>query len=141
MEPRPRLAGSAVRYARHVRAGGEKLHGRVTFARPCQALPVADRGAGSRRDGQGFCSAYTLNTSQPRALLRQLKSKGLIVNVHKFTSLEVFGVVDSASADISDFALVKENPLSIRNQSARFLAVKLDRHLPLYNDRHIVAGV
>lgn len=53
----------------------------------------------------------------------------------------MLGLVDSACADVSDSALFEEDPLSIADQAARFLAIELDRHLSFDDDRHVVAWV
>jgi hypothetical protein len=73
--------------------------------------------------------------------IREMECKGPIVHVHELARFDVFGVVDSACADVSDIALVEEDPLSIGEQGARFLAIELDRHLSFNDDRHVVAWV
>src|SRR5664280_2427716 len=73
--------------------------------------------------------------------IREMECKGPIVDVHELASFEVFGLVDSACADVSDIALVEEDPLSIEDQGARFLAIELERHLSFYDDCHIIAWV
>ena len=71
--------------------------------------------------------------------IREMKCKSSIVDIHEPASVDVAGVVDSACADVSDIALAKEDPLSIGDERARFPAIELHRHLPFYDDRHVIA--
>src|SRR5664280_3356340 len=69
----------------------------------------------------------------------EMEGKGPVVDVHKLAGLDVPCIVDPACADVADVALLEEDPLSIGDQRVRFLAIELDRHLSLHDDRHLLA--
>jgi len=71
----------------------------------------------------------------------EMERKDPIVEAHELASFDVLGVVHPACTDMSDVALVDEDPLSIGAQRARFPAIELDRHPSFHDDRHVIARV